>query len=495
MTLKISEKANPNYLAKVVKLKNLRKHSNADRLQVTTIDGNNVITGLDAKEDDLYVYFPLECSINKDFLAFTNSFQESALNADTETKGFFNSKGRVRAINLRKEKSSGYIVPTKSIETWLVSRSNDFAITEELADTEFDTICGELICEKYINREALLKLARAKAPKGQKKLARESKLIEGQFAFHVDTMHLAKYAYNINPDDVIHISKKLHGTSAIAGKVLCNRRLTTKDKIAKALGAKVQESEYQLIWSSRKVVKNGNYYLTWYETFGRNALYWVKNPGHFANDVLEAIKKPKAAYKNIKDWVKFIQNAPSPNHFYDYDLWRDIALSLEDYLVDGLTFYCEAVGYTKDGGWIQKEYDYGCKPGEFATYIYRITFTSPSGKVFEFSTQQVKDYCQKFGLNAVPELYWGKAKDLFDISTDQHWHENFVQKMSDTYLELDCDMCVNDVPDEGIVLRKEVIDIEPYKFKSFAFKMRETAEADKGEIDIETIESEQEADS
>jgi hypothetical protein len=52
-------------------------------------------------------------------------------------------------------------------------------------------------------------------------------------------------------------------------------------------------------------------------------------------------------------------------------------------------------------------------------------------------------------------------------------------------------MCVNKVPDEGIVLRKEVIDIEPYKFKSFAFKMRETAEADNGEIDIETIESEQ----
>jgi hypothetical protein len=302
MTLKISEKANLNYLAKVVKLKNLRKHSNADRLQVTTIDGNNVITGLEAKEGDLYVYFPLECSINKDFLAFTNSFQESSLNEDKEAKGFFTSKGRVRAINLRSEKSSGYIVPAHSINKWLTERQHKFIIADEHVDTDFDTISDVLLCEKYINLEALQKLARAKAPKGQKKLARESKLVEGQFAFHVDTMHLAKYAYNINPEDVIHISKKLHGTSAIAGKILCNRRLTTKDKVAKLLGAKVQETEYQLIWSSRKVVKNGNYYLSWYETFGRNIVYWMKNPSHFASDVLNAIKNPKATYKNIQDY-------------------------------------------------------------------------------------------------------------------------------------------------------------------------------------------------
>lgn len=101
MTFKISEKANVNYLAKVVQLKNLRKHPNADRLQVTTIDGNNVITGLDAQEGNLYVYFPLECSINRDYISFTNSFRDSQLNQNKEAKGFFEEKGRVRAINLR----------------------------------------------------------------------------------------------------------------------------------------------------------------------------------------------------------------------------------------------------------------------------------------------------------------------------------------------------------------------------------------------------------
>jgi len=491
MTLKISEKANPNYLAKVVRLNNLRKHSNADKLQVITIDGNNVITGLEANDGDVYVYFPLETALNKDFLSYSNSFEDKTLNSNIEVKGFFNSKGRVRAINLRKEKSCGYIVPIHSIEEWLQHKGYSFKITEDNVDTEFDTICGELLCEKYVNREAIQNLAKTTSQKNQKKLAKQSKLIEGQFAFHIDTPQLGRFVHNINPNDIIHISKKLHGTSAIAGKILCNRKLNLKDRIAKSLGVKVQETEYQLIWSSRKVVKNGNYYLSWQETLGRNVGFYLKNPVNLMSDLTNAVRKPVLTYKNIKDWTKFIKSAPAPNHYYSYDVWRDVALSFENYLTDGLTFYCEAVGYTKDGSCIQKQYDYGCEPRTFATYIYRIVYTSPSGKTFEFSTQQIKEYCDNFCLKMVPELYYGKAKDLFDIPTDSNWNDNFIQKLSDVYLEKDCDMCVNKVPDEGIVLRKEIFGIEPYKFKSFAFKLRETKQADAGEIDLETIESEE----
>lgn len=48
--ISISKEANKNYLCKVVKLENLRKHSNADRLQVATIDFQDVIIGMDAKK-------------------------------------------------------------------------------------------------------------------------------------------------------------------------------------------------------------------------------------------------------------------------------------------------------------------------------------------------------------------------------------------------------------------------------------------------------------
>lgn len=489
MSLKISEKANPNYLAKVVKLNGLRKHSNADKLQVITIDGNNVITGLEANDGDVYVYFPLECAINKGFLSYTNSFEDKTLNSNDEVRGFFNAKGRVRAINLRNEKSCGYIVPTHCIEEWL---GNNFKITEDDVNIEFDTICGELICEKYVNREAILQQSKNTSKKNQKKLAKETKLIEGQFAFHIDTPQLGKFAHHLNPYDVIHISKKLHGTSAIAGKVLCNRRLNLRDRVARFFGVNIQDTEYQLIWSSRKVVKNGNYYLSWQETLGRNIMFYIKKPQHLMSDLASAIRSPVSTYKNVKDWLAFISSGPSQNHYYSYDLWRDVALSLENYLTDGLTIYCEVVGYTKDGGHIQKQYDYGCEPNTFDIYIYRIVYTATSGRTFEFSTQQVKEYCEKYDLKMVPELYWGRAKDLFDIPLDDNWNETFIQQLSDEYLEKECDMCVNKVPDEGIVLRREVFGIDPYKFRSFAFKLRETKQADAGEIDLETIESEDE---
>ena len=89
MKLSVSKEANTNYLAKLVGLKNVQKHSNADKLQTVVIDFQTVITGMDAKDGDLYVYFPIECKINKDFLSITNSFRDKSLNTDQEKVGSY----------------------------------------------------------------------------------------------------------------------------------------------------------------------------------------------------------------------------------------------------------------------------------------------------------------------------------------------------------------------------------------------------------------------
>ena len=133
-----SKNSNSNYLAKIVKLNNLRKHANADRLQVATIDGNNVITDLRAKEGDYYVFFPLESTLNKEFLSWSNSFEDSSQNNNKEAKGFFNKHGRVRAIKLRGERSEGYIVPLDSLTNWLLSKNLSFSFDESLVNKEFD---------------------------------------------------------------------------------------------------------------------------------------------------------------------------------------------------------------------------------------------------------------------------------------------------------------------------------------------------------------------
>ena len=91
-----SSDAIDNYLAKIIKIKSLRKHSNADRLQIVTIDGFNVITGMSAKVDDLYCFFPMESCISASFLSYTNSFREQNQNKDPLKTGYFENHCRVR---------------------------------------------------------------------------------------------------------------------------------------------------------------------------------------------------------------------------------------------------------------------------------------------------------------------------------------------------------------------------------------------------------------
>ena len=135
-----------NYLAQIVTLPKPEKHPNADKLQIARINGSQIIVGLDAKEGDAYILFPLEAAINKKFLSFTNSFSDPLLNADGKTKGFFNDKGRVRAVKLRGTPSEGYLCPLKNFQAWVDSlagiASPDIQIE---AGKEFDTLEYEFL--------------------------------------------------------------------------------------------------------------------------------------------------------------------------------------------------------------------------------------------------------------------------------------------------------------------------------------------------------------
>ena len=100
--------------------------------------------------------------------------------------------------------------------------------------------------------------------------------------------------------------------------------------------------------------------------------------------------------------------------YYDCDIWNIAFNVIEEYLQKGLTVYAEIVGYMPNGQMIQKDYDYKCvynpksfdyqkmTPKQmyharlFDIIVYRITYTNVDGKVFEFSTQQVKEFCKKY---------------------------------------------------------------------------------------------------
>lgn len=438
----ISEKANRNYLAKIIEIKNLRKHSNADKLQIFTVDGNNVITGLDAKEGDIGVYFPLECAIDAEFLAAINSFREPERNLDKDARGFFEYHGRVKALKLRGEKSEGYYVPA---EAFCEALNMDTSDLPEVG-TEFDnTTDNYTLVKKYIPKGERT----PREPSSSKTKAKEnSVLIDGQFRFHEDTNQLGKNMHQVNPEDIITLTYKLHGTSFVSSRILCKRKLSLLERVAKFFGVKVVEEEYRNIYSSRKVVKN--------------------------------------------DKVNKTQN-----HYYKYDLWEEINDRVKDLLPEGVTVYGEAVGFTKDGAYIQKDYDYGCKPNHeseprMKLFIYRATYTSPTGKVLEFSWTQIKEFCTKYGLNSVPLLYHGKAKHLFPINEEHHWHDTFLEKLKEVYLEKNCWMCIKNIPAEGLTLRIDKAEWTTFKLKSFRFLEKESKNLDTGEIDMETQEADHE---
>ena len=103
--------SNINYAAKICVIENIVKHPNADNLQLVAIDNETAIVNMSYKQGDLVIKFPLECTINKEFLSYSNAFENKDLNSDPTVKGFFNKHGRVRAINLRGTFCGCYLHP------------------------------------------------------------------------------------------------------------------------------------------------------------------------------------------------------------------------------------------------------------------------------------------------------------------------------------------------------------------------------------------------
>lgn len=158
--------------------------------------------------------------------------------------------------------------------------------------------------------------------------------------------------------------------------------------------------------------------------------------------------------------------------------------------------YGEIVGNLPTGSAIQGQYDYGCVGGEHAFYVYRITKTDESGTAFEYSWEQIKEYCVSRELKHVPEYYYGSLKDFYFrfVNPGNELSENFRDEifkylLTAFNLEKDCEFCRNVVPAEGIVVRVDGRKhYNAFKLKSKRFKLRENEELEAGVVDIESQE-------
>lgn len=455
MKLVQSKNANVNYLAKIVKIENFHKHSDPEvtKLKCCCIDGFNIITGIDS-EPGLYVYFPTACCINPKFLSYANLYRHGELNVDQTKTGMFDDNGRVKAIRLRGELSEGFIIPIVVLENWVMSTVNVELKVEE--GTEFDSIEHDgktfWVNKKYIPKNTRTPGAPGSGNSGKGKQPKGlDKIIENQFRFHYDTVLIKKCPHVLHPSDLISITSKVHGTSGISAYVLCKQELNWKQKIARWLTGE-EFDKYDYLYSSRSVIKNQYY------------------------------------------------NKSVQGGFYGVDVWKYADDIVRPCLSKGMTAYYEIIGFLPNGGYIQKNYDYGCLPPvgdeaytygkHFKVQIYRVTITDVSGKVHEFSAREVQLWAQMVGLTPVEQYYYGYAKDLYpDLDPSEHWNENFLSKLANDkkfYMECNSPTCDNKVPHEGIVIKIENMKSEAFKLKCFKFLDGEGKALDKGEVDIES---------
>lgn len=453
MRLIKSKNAEENYLSKIVRINEFRKHNDPEvtRLKCCTIGGYNMITGIDS-EPGLYVYFPALSQINSDFLSYANLYRHKELNSDPEQSGMFEDNGRVKAIRLRGELSEGFIIPLQTLQNYIISVTNkELNNVEE--GTEFDSVedSGKefWISKKYIVQRQQTQGSSSSKPRG-KVPKRLNKVRDDQFRFHYTTVQIKKCPFILAPDSLIHMSYKMHGTSTIHANVLCHRELNWKQKIAKWLTGETFD-HYDYIYSSRTVIKNPYY------------------------------------------------NPQVGQGYYSEDIWAEADKIIKPKLTKGMTVYAEILGFLPNGQYIQKGYDYGCVPPKsneefthekhFKIRVYRVTMTNVDGVVTEFTPLQVEQWCEKVGLTPVETCYFGKAKDLYpDIDTTQHWNENFIDRLANDknfYMELDSPHCKNKVPHEGVVIKPLERLGSAFKLKSFRFLDKEGRLADLGESNIE----------
>jgi len=73
-----------------------------------------------------------------------------------------------------------------------------------------------------------------------------------------------------------------------------------------------------------------------------------------------------------------------------------------------------------------------------------------------------------------------------ELEENSNWRELMLMDLQEKYNEKDCYMCVNKVPEEGIILRIEHLEeYEAYKLKSKRFTLMESELQEQEETNIE----------
>ena len=415
--MKLEKPKNENYAVIVAKLVNIIPLENCDNVVGTTLFGLQAIVSKDSQVGDIGLFIPAESQLSDKYCYENNLYRHDDKNKNLGEKGYIEDNRRVKAVKFRGNPSTCLFMPLKSV-SWA---GVDISLLRE-GDT-FDSLNGNQICRKYfVERVGHIGGGVAK----KEKFTRVESIYLPE---NPDTAHFLREVSHLDPNADVIVSQKIHGTSVRIGNTIVKRKLNLFEKIAKALGIRVEKTEYDYVYGSRKVVK----------------------------DI----------------------NNPNQNHYYKEHLWTRAGEKLKGLLPQGYLVYGELVGYTEGGAEIQRDYSYNIKAGENELYVYRVAFVNPQGYITTLTWDQMVEFCNNCGLKTVVELWRGKLKD---IKLDDFLEKRFFEGGYRNALYLGGNM---DLVDEGICIRIEKLEPVIYKAKSQIFLQHETKILDTGEENLE----------
>lgn len=420
--MKLDAPKNSNYAAVIVEVGTLIELEGLDNLVGVPALGHQALTTRGIQPGDLRVVFTAETQLSEDYCAINSLYRDETLNKDPAEKGYLEKNRRVRALKLRGHVSNALLMPVSSLEFTGVG------IGQLTAGDTFDTLKGHDICCKY---EIPVK---PQHYHGKSKVAKAFRRVDHKlFPEHLETDQYWRNKHLLKPDREAVITQKLHGTSWRGGHVPVRRELKFWQRPFKRW---IPEYEYDVVFGSRKVIKD--------------------------------------------------PNNPRQQHFYINDIWTEYGKKVTDLIPEGYLVYGELIGYTPDGGQIQKNYTYHLRQGEADLYVYRVAFINSAGVLADLSWDGVKDFCRARGLKWVPELARVRPIATFDI--DDYLDTYLDKRLADFggWNEPALIVSSHKTVDEGVCIRQEGLVPLILKAKSPVFLEHETKLLDKGEVDMES---------
>lgn len=403
----------------VTKIKNIKAHPNADRLNIGEAFGNGVVIGKEVNEDTLYLYLPTDGQISIEYGEKNNLFRKKD-EVGNNIGGFIDpDKRNIRALRLRGERSDGLVMPLESLSF--------FGDISKLREGDIvSTFNGHQIACKYIPKEKVpTDNLNVKNKKGRVK----DKTTYPYVCEHIDTPQLRFCMSMFKIGDIISLTEKIHGTSARHSNALCvSYKRNLFDKLFHRKGKEIREYKY-ITGTRRTLLSNVN-----------NGFYGTHSFRiNWANRIEGKLHEGESIFAEIAGF--FAPNSPIMGR-------GDNKKTLDQEFI-------KVFGNTTT-------FSYGCDElsGESRFFIYRMTYTAPDGYVIEYPWDLVKLRAEQMGLEVVPEL------DRFIYTNEEDFLER-IKKFLDIPSTIDPTHII-----EGVVVRAlNAPGLRVAKEKSFNFKV------------------------